>query len=412
MSNTIVIGCYGVPGFGGANTSGYALFDMLQRQHIDVAYLNFIDTKGRKFFRNEFGETYGNPRRLANVHNIILNGPLYEPDDTLADFIRAVSPALLVGIGFIAVKIMALVAAGSRILYITTGSAPAKKWLEDNPDQDATALVDMLKSQSSPPAVEGPASTVIHERDAVEIADLVITHCDLAMFLYQQYYAHLRCKILPDSIWFAEWIYEEAIKFPEAKKSFDRREIDVIFVANAWYRQEKNYELATEIIEKIDGLNTCVVGAVEIKYASKSHHYSVSRVANTHHSGLITEPAELFSLMGNSKTVICVSRFDTAPGILFEASALGCNIVTSKNCGNWMICHPDLVVNTYDSDGFLNKVYLSIRKKYDDNIDFFLRKKSFDKLLDVIDQFGDHGVALGIRGNAEEKERSNDRHCY
>jgi len=51
----------------------------------------------------------------------------------------------------------------------------------------------------------------------------------------------------------------------------------------------------------------------------------------------------VFRLMGNAKTIVSTSRYDAAPGILFEGSVMGCNLVASRNCGNWKICHTELL---------------------------------------------------------------------
>ena len=45
---------------------------------------------------------------------------------------------------------------------------------------------------------------------------------------------------------------------------------------------------------------------------------------------------------------MCIrDRIDAAPGILFEGAVMGCNLVASKNCGNWEVCHPDPVSYTH-----------------------------------------------------------------
>ena len=91
--------------------------------------------------------------------------------------------------------------------------------------------------------------------------------------------------------------------------------------------------------------------------------------------------------MGNAKTVASPSAFDPAPGILFEASAMGCNVVASKNCGNWQLCHPQLLADPFDVGTFREKLGLSVTRKYNDNMDFFLDIRSYKNLLDTIEVF-------------------------
>jgi glycosyltransferase involved in cell wall biosynthesis len=102
---------------------------------------------------------------------------------------------------------------------------------------------------------------------------------------------------------------------------------------------------------------------------------------------LVTRRDELFALLGGSKTIVCPSLFDAAPGILFEASAMGCNIITSKNCGNWHICNEKLLVDPFNLNGFLEKISLSLSRKYEDNIDYFMRNKSYKNLIDTSSVF-------------------------
>jgi len=82
--------------------------------------------------------------------------------------------------------------------------------------------------------------------------------------------------------------------------------------------------------------------------------------------------------------VVSPSSFDAAPGILFEASAMGCNVVASKNCGNWMLCNTALLVNRYDAKSFVSKIELSLSQKYPDNFDYFAALQSYQNLVETI----------------------------
>ena len=64
--------------------------------------------------------------------------------------------------------------------------------------------------------------------------------------------------------------------------------------------------------------------------------------------------------MADARIVVLASRVDSAPGALYEALSMGCNVVASRNCGNWEACDPDLVVERYDIDGFTDKVRLAL----------------------------------------------------
>jgi glycosyltransferase involved in cell wall biosynthesis len=146
-------------------------------------------------------------------------------------------------------------------------------------------------------------------------------------------------------------------------------------VASDWNRPEKNYALVKKILSRFSSLNIHVVGEIEESSSHATHH------------GLITEREKLFQLLGNAKAIICPSIFDAAPGILFEAAVMGCNIIASKNCGNWMICHDELLVDPFRPANFFQKIPLALEKKFDNNLDYFLQANSYRNLLETISVF-------------------------
>jgi len=98
----------------------------------------------------------------------------------------------------------------------------------------------------------------------------------------------------------------------------------------------------------------------------------------------VADREAMLSLMGNARTVVCPSRIDAAPGILFEASALGCNVVASRNCGNWELCHPELLVESYGRAEFVAKCGYAITRKLADRMDRFLQPGSYADLVDTL----------------------------
>jgi glycosyltransferase involved in cell wall biosynthesis len=146
----------------------------------------------------------------------------------------------------------------------------------------------------------------------------------------------------------------------------------VLFIAGSWTRPEKNYALVSKLVSSLKGLNIHIVGEAE------------SRADHAIHHGLIVKREDLFSLLGRTKALVCPSLFDAAPGILFEGSAMDCNLVASKNCGNWKICNERLLVDPFTPEEFLKKTVLSVSEKFDDNMSFFLKTDSYHSLLDTL----------------------------
>jgi glycosyltransferase involved in cell wall biosynthesis len=368
MGKKILLGCYEVPGYGGASTASYKLFELMQKDGLDVHFLNVIDEQDADYFGYAFGENLGNPKLLDNVHNCVLNSPLFTPHPELDALLSDLSPDTLLGIGYIAAYLLKQAAPKKRLIFLTAGCEQAKKCIATK--SDALSVSKYIRGAKGPPVVFHKL-----EKETVALSDLVITHSDMIGFFYQYFFPNQSGQIYPDVIWFAEWIYKEALDYSGLQKPFHERDIDVIFVASSWSRPEKNYNFVKKIASQCKDLNIHVVGETEKKLPHAEYH------------GLVTGREELFALMGRSKAIICPSLFDAAPGILFEASAMGCNIIASKNCGNWQICNEALLVDPFNLNNFLEKISLSLSKKYEDNIDYFMKTKSYKNLIETISVF-------------------------
>jgi len=87
---------------------------------------------------------------------------------------------------------------------------------------------------------------------------------------------------------------------------------------------------------------------------------------------------------------------DAAPGILFEASVMGCNVVASKNCGNWELCNDRLLVRDYTADAFAKAILRSQTAKIPDHMDLFLDRSSYIALKDVLLNDNDYASARAV----------------
>ena len=367
MSRKILLGCFEVPGWGGASTSSYKLFELMRNDGLEVTFLNIIAEQDADYFKYLFGETIGNPKGLENVYNCFLEGRTFDPQPELQKLINKIDPDIIVGIGWIASLLMKREAPGRKLIYVTSGCDQVVKYIMKKEWSDYISIYNYIQKSNNNLQITSQA-----EKQAVDSADLIIAHSDMNLFLYKYFFWKLSGKIYSETVWFAEWIYKDALDYEILKIPFNKREIDLIFIASSWSRPEKNYKFLREITSRLKGVNIHVVGELENKDNHATYH------------NLITNREVLFGLLGNSKTIVCTSLFDSAPGVLFEASAMGCNIITSKNSGNWMLCNEELLVDPFNITNFLNKIPLSLKKKYDDNIDYFLKRNSYKNLIETI----------------------------
>jgi glycosyltransferase involved in cell wall biosynthesis len=369
MESSVLLGCYEVPGYGGASTAAYELFHAMRRDGMDVSFVNIVDEQDAGYFRYSFGEHFGNPEHLSGVHNCILRGRLYLSHPELSALIQTMGPSTLIGVGFIAALLMKQAAPERKLVFLTSGAAALKDAIERKEVKDFLTQERVIQTSRRGPVV--PRS---EEKQAVDLADLIVVHSDAVMLLYKYYYPQQAGKIHSRVVW-GEWIYSEALEFSAFRVPFAQRDIDVLFAANSWNRPEKNYALVKKVARRLRGASIHIAGDTGGRSPYATHH------------GLVADRTEFFKLIGRAKTVVCPSLFDAAPGILFEASAMGCNIVASKNCGNWMICNDQLLVDGIDPAQFLEKITLSSHAKYQDNMDYFLQTGSYQHLLEVISVF-------------------------
>jgi len=368
MQRRILIGCYEVPGYGGASTAAYGLVDVLRASGVAVAFVNLVDEQDADFFRLVFGPGYGNPRGREGVRNCELQGRLYGPHPELSLLIGELAPDVMIGVGFIAALLLKRAAPQRRTVFLTSGCQQGKDALIHGRATDYLAIRRDIER-----GIRRPRITSREEREAVEIADLIVVHSDMTRRLCEYYYPHDTGKILRDALWFARWIHAEALAHADLARPFAERDIDVLFVASSWSRTEKNYGFVRRIAAGLPGLRIHVAGEAELEVPGAVHH------------GLVAGREALFALMGRARTVVCPSSYDTAPGILFEASALGCNIVASENCGNAMICDERLLARRFRAEEFVERIRVSLTRKYDDHMDLFLDERPYRNFLETLD---------------------------
>ena len=367
MIGRVLMGCYEVPGWGGANTSAYSLFERMQQDGLDVHYLNIVDVQDAVFLRYLYGETCGNPKLLDDVHTLVLDESLFSAHPRLAETIEGLSPDVMVGDGYIAALLMKKAVPKRPLVFYTAGCNQVTSYLAGRRRWGTFSLDEFLQHARG-------GTRVFHarEKEASELADLIVTHAEMIRELCEVLFPYQRGKVLPGIMWRAELIAQDAAQYADLSVPFSGRDIDVIFVANSWLRAEKNYKLVRKIASKCRHLRVHVIGEVEKRLPGTTHH------------GLITRRQDLFALLGRAKAIVSPSLFDAAPGILWEGSAMGCNVIAAKNCGNWMLCNEQLLVHRYSANNFLDKISLSMAGKMEDNMDYFLRTDSYQEFLETL----------------------------
>lgn len=363
----VLLGCYEVPGYGGASTSAYDLCRMLRDAGIDAELVCLIEERDREFWEYTFGDRLGNPEGLPGVTTYGFSGSLLDPQPGLTRMIAALAPDVMLAVGYIGALLLRGAAPERRLAFATAGSQLAQSAIDAGRAPDAVTLAHRLQRLR---AEAGNKSD--QERSAFEAADLVITHAPMVLEFVRHFYRGFEGKLYPRVIWKAEWIHRGAARHAHLARPFAERDIDLLFVSSSWDRTEKNYPLVQAIAAGLPRAAVHIVGDVPAPLPGAVHH------------GFVAGREAMLALVGNTRTVVCPSRIDAAPGLLFEASALGCNVVASRNCGNWQLCHPDLLVDPYGPAEFVAKSARALTRKFEDNMEQFLRPSSFEDLVETL----------------------------
>ena len=293
----MLLGCEEVPGWGGASTAGYRLFQALREAGVDATYVNLVDEEDADYFQFVFGEDFGNPRRLSHVRTCVLDGPWYGPHPELIRVIDDASPTVLVGIGHPAAVLLQRAAPERRSVFMATGCQQMNEMIERREAPDYLSIRARFERPDRPPAIRSS-----DEHEAVVGAHLVLTHSEIVQSLYYSFFSSYIGKIWPEIVGFGDYIYGEARDHASLGRPFAERDIDLLFVASSWRRPEKNYRLVRQIVAALPAARIHIVGEAESRCPTAMHH------------GFVADRTALFRLMGRARTVVCPSLFDAAPG--------------------------------------------------------------------------------------------------
>lgn len=354
-----MFGCFEVPGWGGLTTATYRLFESMLSDGLDVHYVNLILAGDLPRFHGMFGPGCENPRALPNVHSCHLQGELHDPHPELTELIDGLAPDRMVGVGDIASYLMKRARPERELFFLTAGCMQVSTTV---PFTEQWAGLNRSR----------PETPDWKEREAVRLSDLVLTHSPMIRDLYLRFYPDQAGIIHPDVFWFAEWIVRDAAEHSSLVLPFEERDIDALFIASSWTRPEKNAALTADIVSRLEGLSVHVIGEFAEPIPGAEHH------------GFVGRRADVFRLMGRARSIVCPSYFDAAPGILFEGSAMGCNVVASKNCGNWELCNDRLLVHEYTADAFAEAIRFAGTGKLPDNMARFLERSSYRSLRNIL----------------------------
>lgn len=368
MKARVLVCCFEVPTQGGAATSAYALFAKMRRDGLDAHYLNIVERAALPYYQWTYGARLGNPAALPDVHTAVVEHPFDGVQPALRSTIADIAPDVVVARGYLATLFAKRAAPERPVVFSTAGSRQAEFLIAEGLAAQAIDLPALLpRTARRPPAAPGD------EGAALDAADIVLANSDLVADTLRAFCDGERsAKVHAETVWSVDWVVDGVAATGVRPRPFAERSIDLLVCASSWRRPEKNLPALRRIVPRLGGARVVIVGECD------------EPVAGAEHVGYVEDRRAVFALMADAKVVASPSLVDACPTTLFEAAALGCNVVASRNCGNWRLCHDALLVDPPDDARWVAAIRRGIEREYAGGLDWFLRSRSYDRLLEIL----------------------------
>jgi hypothetical protein len=126
-----------------------------------------------------------------------------------------------------------------------------------------------------------------------------------------------------------------------------------LFVDVDWRPRCKNLALVNRIASRLTDVRVHVVGQ------------EPRPLRGAHAHGLVRR-TDLYALLGRTKVLACPALADLGSGDVFAASAMGCNVVASENCGDSDVCHEELRAPSCRTADFVDRIRRALTRRFDD----------------------------------------------
>lgn len=183
---------------------------------------------------------------------------------------------------------------------------------------------------------------------AIKACDAVVCHSSLDRPHYDKLEPELAAKVRP-----GHWPLSDITTGTHAHegKPYKDRKYDLAFIASSWARRVKNSALLCALCKAYPDKRIAVAG---LGFESDNPMHEAL--------GLIGH-AQIFALLGNTRTLVIPSHYDSAPGIYAEAVACGCNVVVGPQVGNTERHPPKLRAKATQPGAFKVAVGAALRKR-------------------------------------------------
>lgn len=143
---------------------------------------------------------------------------------------------------------------------------------------------------------------------------------------------------------------------------FTQREYDIIFVCSQLWRKIKNPNFVKELFldKRLENYNKIVIGDGDLFDGLNINNLTVMKQQSN---------SIVLYYMKKSKLLLLPSLFDSSPNTLYEAIECGCNILTSKNIGNWELFNPESICDdVYNKNEWFDKIEKNLIKQISNHL--------------------------------------------
>jgi glycosyltransferase involved in cell wall biosynthesis len=355
MKRRIVFGCLGPPGWGDANAWAYGLFERLREGPFDVTFVELLGEADAVFFRFLHGADFDNPRRLEKVLCCRIEEPGAREQPALGELLRRLAPDLIVAWGADAARLLRPAATEPPLVLVLADCGPIERLVEGELIRDWMGFHAAMER-----GVAFPIGVEDRELEAFDASDLVVPVSVLARAAFERLNPAVTGKIHSRPITPADLSYAEAEELAHLRRPFAERDVDVLFSAASWTRRAANLGLVKRVAAVLDGREVHVVGEID------------EPVANARVHGALRHRRDLHALLGRTKAVVCPALAEAGPSVLFEAAAMGCNVVASPNCGHAALCNDALLAPSCSTDEIVERIQRALSRPYVESRDSFM----------------------------------------
>lgn len=304
----IIISSTQYPGMGGAATNAYNIIKKLRCDGFRVLGI---------FINNE--EVDVDPDRIGDVVNI-LNKQFQTDYVKKLNNYKIKDDVLILAKNYRAPYLFRDIYPNSKIVYMVAGVVSYSLYIRSNNIVPFTDFYQkcndyrkLLMNQNK------NNSQLIQENRTIKACDYVMTNSSLT---YETYSKHFSDKNILD-------VMNTSILNFHSNNLVEKKTNDLLYVVSSHRRVIKNSDFIFELFRHpaLKNFNKIIVG----KYHEDFNKFGIE---NCNYYGFIDNKYVL-KLMKQSKLLVIPSFNDSSPNVLYEALFNNCQILISKNIGNW-----------------------------------------------------------------------------